>query len=144
MIDDASGRAPDPPPVSSPPPLHGLHILVVDDNEDTREMLRRSLSYFGAAVTTVASAGVALDILRQINPSVILSDLSMPQHDGYWLLKMVHLMRGGLPVPPAIAMTAYRESQPEPRAYEAGFAAYLEKPLDFRQLVAAIRKVTGR
>jgi CheY-like chemotaxis protein len=123
------------------PLLAGLHVLVVDDNEDSREVLSRVLVFMGAIVTTVAGADAALDVVRTITPNVIVSDLSMPDRDGYWLVGM---LRAALPGVPAIAITAYRESQPEDRAYAAGFKVYLEKPLDFRHLVTAILRLAGR
>jgi CheY-like chemotaxis protein len=124
--------------------LRGLHVLVVDDNHDAREMLRQLLTHTGALVTTVAAGDDVLVVLRNVLADVIISDLSMPGHDGRWVIRNVRALGGRQATLPAIAITAYRETEAESDALHAGFDAYLEKPLDFRRLIETILRVTGR
>lgn len=124
--------------------LRGLHVLVVDDNHDTREMLRQLLTHAGALVTTVDGGDGALAVLGSVLADVIVSDLSMPRHDGQWLIRTIRAWGGRHGTIPAIAITAYRETEAEADALGAGFDAYLEKPLDFRRLIGTILHVTRR
>jgi CheY-like chemotaxis protein len=121
--------------------LQGLHILVVDDNRDTREMLRQLLTHAGALVTTVADGEGALAVLRNVFADVVISDLSMPLHDGHWVVRSIRSLGGRQAKIPALAITAYRESEAESEALLAGFDAYLEKPLDFRRLIETIARL---
>jgi CheY-like chemotaxis protein len=125
-------------------PLQGLHVLVVDDNRDTREMLRQVLAYAGALVSTVADADSALGFLSNALADVVISDLSMPEHDGRWMVRGLRAMSDHHARIPAIAITAYRETEHETAALAAGFDAYLEKPLDFRRLVDTIARTVDR
>jgi CheY-like chemotaxis protein len=149
MSDESSG-GPAPGADGSPPlaetkrplgPLRGLHVLVVDDNRDTREMLRQLLTYSGAVVTTVGSGDDAVAVLRSVLADVIVSDLSMPNRDGRWVIQTIRSEGGKQAAIPAIAITAYRETEGEAEALDAGFDAYLEKPLDFRRLIETILRV---
>jgi CheY-like chemotaxis protein len=124
--------------------LRGLHVLVVDDNRDARDMLRQLLTHTGAVVTTVDSGARALAVLSNVLADVIISDLSMPQHDGHWVIRNIRALGGRQAAIPAIAITAYRETRAEADALHAGFDAYLEKPLDFRRLIETILRVVGR
>ena len=121
--------------------LRGLHVLVVDDDQDTREVLRQLLSHAGALVTTAADSESALVILKNVAADVVISDLSMPRHDGRWLIRNVRALGGRQGKVPAIAVTAYRETELETDALAAGFDVYLEKPLDFRRLIETILRV---
>lgn len=142
---DAMGGFELPPGAKGPHgALRGLHVLVVDDNHDTREMLRQLLTYAGALVTTVDSGERALAALQNVLADVVVSDLAMPRHDGRWLIRSIRGLGSRQAVVPAIAITAYRETEAESDALLAGFDAYLEKPLDFRRLIETIVRVTGR
>ena len=121
--------------------LRGLHVLVVDDDQDTREVLRQLLSHAGALVTTAADSESALVILKNVAADVVISDLSMPRHDGRWLIRNVRALGGRQGKVPAIAVTAYRETELETDALAAGFDVYLEKPLDLRRLIETILRV---
>jgi CheY-like chemotaxis protein len=121
--------------------LRGLHILVVDDDGDTREMLRQILTHAGALVTTAPGGEAALGILQNVFADVVISDLSMPRRDGRWVVRNLRALGGEQGTVPAIAVTAYRETQLETDALAAGFDAYLEKPLDFRRLIDTIQRV---
>jgi CheY-like chemotaxis protein len=121
--------------------LAGLHILVVDDDRDTREMLRQILAHAGALATTAAEGESALTILRNVSADVVISDLFMPRHDGRWVVRNLRALGGAQGKIPAIAVTAYRETELESDAIAAGFDVYLEKPLDFRRLIDTILRV---
>lgn len=126
-----------------PGPLRGLHILVVDDNRDTREMLRQILTHAGALVTIVGDGADAVAVVRNISADVVISDLAMPVHDGQWVIQNVRALGGRAGRIPAIAVTAYRESETEAAALAAGFDAYLEKPFDFPRLIETILRLVS-
>lgn len=119
--------------------LIGVHILVVDDDDDARHLIRTILEYCGALVTAVGSAPAALGTLRSVVPDVLLSDISMPDHDGYWLLEQVRALpieRGGRI--PAVALTAHGRAHGPDRTLAAGFQAHLSKPVDAWELCRTI------
>ena len=119
--------------------LEDIRVLVVDDMPDVRDLLVAILTHDGARVTAVGSAEEALAALQEAPPDVLLSDLTMPCRDGYWLIEQVRALppeRGG--VTPAAALTA--NTGPEHRAsvLRAGFQIYLEKPNAFDELVEVV------
>ena len=117
-------------------------MLVVDDDEDARIILRAYLSHHGALVTAAGDAGEALAALNQVKVHVIVSDLSMPGMDGHELLLRTRRLPEELDQPtPAIAVTAFDSIEYRRRALEVGFDAYLAKPLDSDALVRAIVRV---
>ena len=129
-----SGQQPD-----CAPELHGMHILVVDDEADMREFLAFLLEEYGARVTVVASASEALAALEQIEPDLLLSDIGMPDVDGYMLMRQIRAMppeQGG--EIPAIALTAYARDTDQKQVLEAGFQKHLPKPVTPHELVGAI------
>ena len=140
---DAGAESASPLSAGKTPPgaLAGLHVLVVDDDQDTREVLRQLLTHAGALVTTAADGESALAILKNVAADVVISDLSMPRRDGRWLIRNLRALGGRQGKVPAIAVTAYRETELETDALAAGFDVYLEKPLDFRRLVETILRV---
>jgi CheY-like chemotaxis protein len=111
-------------------PLTGVHILIVDDNENARELLRLHLNLYGAAVTTVGSASEALGVLQEIQAHVIVSDLSMPGVDGFEFIKRVRALPGQAESPtPAIAFSGSGDEQHRRRALSSGFQLYVERPI---------------
>ena len=122
-------------------PLEDATVLVVDDDADTREMLRVLLSTLGAQVLLAGSCEEARAVLagsrREELPQVIVTDLAMPGEDGYSLLQ--HLQKdpatAGIP---AIALTAYATTEDRTRVMAAGFAGYVPKPVDLDALVATL------
>ncbi|KYC43851.1 histidine kinase [Scytonema hofmannii PCC 7110] len=123
-------------------PLVGFQILVVDDDADMREFLTFVLEEYGATVTTVASAFEALTALSQFHPNVIISDIGMPQMDGYMLMQQVRSLKpeqGG--EIPAIALTAYAAEIDYHRAMAAGFQLHIPKPVEPEELVRAIQSL---
>jgi len=119
--------------------LAGMRLLVVDDEMDAREVLGTMLRQAGAEVRAAASAIEAIGLLRWWRPDVLVSDIGMPEEDGYALLRRVRALppeQGGLT--PAIALTAYAGGQDRQRAIEAGFQAHLAKPIEPSTLVNTI------
>ena len=126
--------------------LKGVHVLVVDDNRDARELYRTIFSYAGALVTIVASAHDALKTMAEIRPDVLVADLTMPRRDGYWLIAQVRALpqeHGGRV--PAIAVTGQdRHTHTPTRSREAGFQAHLYKPVDHWELCRTAVALAGR
>jgi CheY-like chemotaxis protein len=111
--------------------LCGITILVVEDDEDTREVLKVMLEMCGARVLCAESARDGLQTFRQENPRAIVSDIAMPGEDGYWLIGEVRRELGVPPEKvPAIAVTAFSGQHPRAAALAAGFQAHLAKPID--------------
>lgn len=126
------------------PTLADLQLLVVDDDDDTREFLIALLEDEGAIVRSAASVAGALAALESYWPDLLLSDIGMPQADGYELIARVRemeVLRGGKM--PAIALTAYAREEERQQALEAGFQMHLSKPVDINKLIAAIANLTG-
>jgi CheY-like chemotaxis protein len=124
------------------PPLEGVHVLVVDDDEDARYVLRAYLAHHGALVTVAADATEALAELHRMHVDVVVSDLSMPGMDGHeLLLRMRKLPNQVHRSTPAIALTAFDNPAHRRKAQEVGFNAYLAKPLDPELVVLAIARL---
>jgi CheY-like chemotaxis protein len=127
------------------PSLEGLKVLVVDDELDTREILQRLLESHDAQVLAAASAREALALLRQEKPHVLISDIGMPQEDGYWLIQEVRFLapeEGG--TIPALALTALARSEDRIRALRAGFQAHTAKPVETAELIYIVAGLAGR
>lgn len=125
--------------------LAGVAVLVVDDQPDACEFVARILAECGANARTATSATAALEAIREAPPTVLVSDIGMPQMDGYELMRRVRALpaeRGGRV--PAIAMTAFARSTDRDRALAAGFDLHLPKPVDPADLIVAIATLTGR
>jgi signal transduction histidine kinase/CheY-like chemotaxis protein len=117
------------------PNLKGVKVLVVDDESDTRDLLKTVLSRQGARVKTAPSAAAALSVLSKMKPDLLISDVGMPDIDGYALMRQVRSLppeRGGNV--PAVALTAYAREQDRQRAIDAGFQLHLAKPIEVAQL----------
>jgi PAS domain S-box-containing protein len=121
-------------PVADAAPLGGMRILAVDDEADILAFLETILTGAGATVATAASAGEALARLDVGRPDVIVSDLAMPDRDGFAFLRT---LRAGGATMPVIALTALASAADRQRAVAAGFDLYLTKPIDPPMLVAA-------
>jgi PAS domain S-box-containing protein len=125
--------------------LDGLKILVVDDEPDTRELLKQGLEYCGAKVKVVGSAPEAIDALLAFVPDILISDIGMPGTDGYDLIRQVR----GLPVAsgskiPAVALTAYTRIEDRLQALRAGYDMHVPKPVELAELVAVAASVARR
>ena len=110
--------------------LTGIHVLVVDDNPDARDLFRTILQYAGALVTGVSGAEQAVHLCEQILPDIVVTDIAMPGRDGFWLLGELRRRRGdGVRPIPAIAVTGQGPALPG-RYDAAGFVEVLRKPVD--------------
>jgi CheY-like chemotaxis protein len=121
----------------------GIRVLLVDDEADGRDLVAVFLEQGGARVTAVASAHEALARLRDVRPQVLISDLAMPGTDGYELMKKVRALAGSRRMP-SIALTAHATADARVKAFQADFDAYLTKPVDRRELIAAVVRLTRR
>jgi signal transduction histidine kinase len=124
--------------------LDGLRLLVVDDDEDTRELARVVLVGAGATVMGAANAADALNLIRTGTVDVLLCDLAMPGIDGYELMETVRSGESNGARIPALAVSAHAGSVIEDRVRRAGFDAYVSKPYNFESLFLAIRGVVGK
>ena len=127
------------------PALKGLHVLVVDDEPETRELLVTVLSKCGAEVKASASAKDAIEALKQWPADVLVSDIGMPGEDGYDLIRKVRAMepeRGGRI--PAVALTAYARAEDRLRALSAGFQMHVPKPVEPVELAAVVASFAWR
>ncbi len=124
--------------------LDGMRVLVVDDEADARQLLVKVLEQAGAKVLAASSAREALDILSQLTPEVLVSDLGMPEEDGLDLIRKVR-GRGLHPRDlPAVALTAFVSKEDQRAALLAGFQVHVAKPVDPHDLTAVIASLTGR
>jgi CheY-like chemotaxis protein len=119
--------------------IAGVRALVVDDEPDARALLRRLFEERGAVVSTASSATEALAMLQAERPDVLISDVGMPDEDGYELVRRVRALppeRGGRT--PAIALTAYARAEDRVRAVVAGFQHHLAKPIEPVELIVLV------
>ncbi|HEY9872668.1 MAG TPA: ATP-binding protein, partial [Candidatus Obscuribacterales bacterium] len=124
--------------------LSDIKILVVDDDVDSREFTTFVLEQSGALVTAVASAGEAIDAIVKTKPDLLMSDIGMPEADGYMLIRHIRDMppeQGGQI--PAIALTAYASEFDAQQALKAGFHKHLSKPVEPTELIAVVAKLIG-
>jgi CheY-like chemotaxis protein len=122
--------------------LYGLKILVVDDDVDTRELIEWVLKRVGAEVVSVGSAREALEVLARDKPHLLVSDIAMPEEDGYSLLKKIRALppeHGGRI--PAIALTAHSLVQDRLQSLKAGFQSHVPKPVVPEELVEVVASI---
>ena len=124
--------------------LRGVNVLVVDDDEDARLLLQMTLSRYGAVVTTAGSARDALAAIERTAPHVVLSDIGMPQEDGYDLLRQLRARpadRGGMI--PAVAVTAYASASDRSSTQAAGYQAHVAKPFEPDDVARLVRRLVA-
>ncbi len=129
---------------SSEFPLTGIRVLTVDDEVDTRCILEESLCHYGAEVLAVASAVEVLNSLESFQPDVLISDIGMPDIDGYTLIQHIRTLpseKGGQT--PAIALTAYAREYDYHQAIISGYQMHIKKPVQLEQLVQAVVTLTA-
>jgi signal transduction histidine kinase len=127
------------------PDLGGLEILVVDDEQDGRDVLTEILERAHARVTVAASAAEAMDLLSRYRPAVLVSDIGMPGEDGFMLMRKVRALpdhRGGRI--PAVALTAYARAVDRQQAMLAGYDIHIGKPVDPTELVTVVANLAAR
>ena len=125
--------------------LDDLHVLLVEDDDDSRKLLATMLKRYGARVTAAKSAKEALSVFDGELPDVMISDIGMPEQDGYELIRKVRAMppeRGGRI--PAIALTGYASKKDRERALAAGYQQHIAKPIEQADMIAAIAKLVGQ
>ena len=133
------------PPSKLPGSLEGLSVLVVDDDEGSRQVAVAQLEGHDAAVLTAGSAAEALDVLRRQRIDVLVTDIAMPGEDGYDLLRRVRAMhQPEVASIPAAALTAFARSEDRQKALQAGFQMHLTKPIDAHALILAVARLGGR
>ena len=123
--------------------LQHVHVLVVEDDPDTRDLVATTLQQFGAKVTVEPSAAVALTALSQFRPDIIISDIGMPDMDGYMLMQQIREATQTSQIP-AIALTAYISEADQQKALAVGFQMHLAKPIEPTQLVEAVSTLLQR
>jgi PAS domain S-box-containing protein len=124
--------------------LDGARILLVEDNPDTLDMLKTIFDECGAEVTTATSASEALEALERFRPDALVSDIAMPNQDGYDLIRQVRSRgpeHGGKI--PAVAVTAYTSAEDRARVLASGFQRHVSKPVDPGELIATVANLTG-
>jgi len=133
------------PELECPPELVGLRVLVVDDEADTCELLQAILEGCGAQVKTASSAAAALEAVKEEVFDVLVSDIGMPEEDGYSLLAKVRALgkERGSKVP-AAALTAYASEADRIRVLQSGFQIHVPKPISPSELVAVVANLAGR
>ena len=130
---------------SHPTVLSGVRALVVDDDRDTLELLAEVLRSRGVLVTAAASADEGLAALDREVPDILLTDIAMPDRDGYDLIQRVRerpVERGGRV--PAVAITAYARAEDTERSLASGFQMHLSKPVDIDELFATVASLTSK
>ena len=125
--------------------LKGIDVLVVEDDEDTRDLLKLMLEAEGAATTTAASVQEALRAFDESRPTVIIADIGMPEYNGYTLIGRLRSGdRGKGKMVPAIALTAYTTASDRDTVLSAGFQVHMSKPFEPPQLISAIADLAAK
>jgi PAS domain S-box-containing protein len=125
--------------------LDGATVLVVDDEGDTRDLLVAVLTQSGARVNAVATVTEALEVFKREKHDLLISDIEMPNEDGYSLIRRVRVLEGGAGRRiPAIALTAHARASDRLKALSAGYQLHMSKPVEPAELVVAIANLVGR
>jgi CheY-like chemotaxis protein len=144
----ADAPAADPSAVRDPRSqiLAGLRVLVVEDDADTLYMLGKTLERYGAHTTGCETADAALEAYGGGEFDLLISDIGMPEADGYWLVRRLRALEAerGVRRLPAVALTAYARNEDRDAALAAGFEAHIAKPVAPAELVEAAARLTGR
>jgi len=134
--------------LSFPPVLTGLNILTVDDEAQTRDLVAVLLTRYGASVTTASSSAEAIDILTVDSDNskfdLIVSDIGMPEEDGYTMIRRIRHLSSPIGKIPAVALTAFGRAEDRINALESGFQMHVPKPVEPTELMMVIASLTGR
>jgi PAS domain S-box-containing protein len=125
--------------------LNGISILIVDDEKDSIELLKTALKQFGATVLSATSSRSALELLKQESFDLLISDIEMPEEDGYTLIKKMRSLpanKGG--EIPAVALTAYARTEDRLKALRAGFQMHMAKPVEINELLEVVSSLINR
>jgi hypothetical protein len=124
-------------------PLKGLQVLVVDSDPDSRYLLTILFEEYGVETIAATSALEALEILKQIKPDLLISEIRLPNEDGYSLMDKVKAFESGRHVHiPALALTVYAREDDRAHALSVGFEDHLPKPFDIDELLATVAGLT--
>ena len=126
--------------------LSGIRILLVEDDLQTQKVMSLILQQAGATVTTAGSGAEALKAYGKSRPQIVLSDVGLPDFDGYALLGKIRALESKrkLPEAAAVAITAYARSEDRRQALDAGFCEHMAKPVDSDKLIAVLAGIAGR
>jgi PAS domain S-box-containing protein len=133
-----------PPSLEEVPRLDGVHVLAVDDETDSLNLLRTVLEGAGARVSTAQSGADALDALRRLTPDVMVADVGMPGMDGLQLIRAIRQLDDQVRLTPAAALTAYARAQDRITSLASGFQMHLVKPIDPLELIVAVSTLAIR
>jgi PAS domain S-box-containing protein len=128
-----------------PPDLHGVTVLVVEDDDETRDLLKTLMTLAGAQTITAVSAVEALAVLIKNRPDILICDIGLPVEDGYSLIRKIRsrsAAEGGRI--PAVALTAFARTEDRTRALRAGFQSHLAKPAEPSELLAVVAALVGQ
>ena len=124
-------------------PLNGLQVLVVDSDPDSRCLLTLIFEEYGVETISVKSTDEALDILKQAKPDLLISEICLPNEDGYSLMHKLKAFESERQVQiPAIALTVQTRESDRTRALSVGFEAHLPKPFDIDELIETVATLT--
>jgi CheY-like chemotaxis protein len=136
--------AADPSEAVPVPKLDGVRVLIIDDEADALELIRRVLEHQGALVSTARSGEEALQRLETETPDVLISDIGMPGMDGYQFLRRMRAAEPKGQRTPALALTAFARPDDRKHAILAGYQAHLAKPFDMAELAIVVAGLVGR
>ncbi|MEC4806153.1 MAG: response regulator [Jaaginema sp. PMC 1079.18] len=122
-----------------------IRLLVVDDHQDSQDLVVTLFETYGAKVKAASSVSEALMFLNSFEPNMLISDIVMPSLDGYTLIRHIRQQEADsnqVPLP-AIALTAAAKPEDRDRALAAGFSEYIAKPVDLKQLIATVIKIAN-
>jgi hypothetical protein len=136
--------SPNPSPIADIGRLEGVRLLIVEDDDDTCAVMSRILSETGALISTASDMNAALVEIDRFEPQVLISDIGMPERDGYDLIREIRARGHSHKTLPAIALTALVSPVDRRRALLAGFQVHVAKPIDASELTAAIAALIGR
>ena len=130
---------------ATPQLLSGVNVLLVDDDSDTLKLMTTALTRRQATVTAVSSAVEAIKAIRRHRPDVLVSDIAMPDEDGYGLIEKVRSLDNGENASiPAVAITAYAKDEDREKALSSGFQIYLAKPVELTELISVVARAARR
>jgi CheY-like chemotaxis protein len=130
--------------VDCPPEIAGLRILVIDDDVDTCEMIRQVLQQCGGVVETAYSANIGFDVLQNWQPAIVISDIGMPEVDGYEFIRRMREYERPLgKKTPAVALTAFARIEDRVRSLAAGYQMHVAKPIEPGELLTIVASLAG-
>ena len=124
-------------------PLNSLQVLIVDRNPDSRNLLQALFETYGTLTLTVTTADEALEILKQVKPDLLISEIGVPEEDGYSLMRKVKALEKTRQIQiRAITLTVYARKEDCVQALSVGYAKYLSKPFDIDELISMVASLT--